>query len=82
MMEAADAAVPLLVLGYPVAIVVIVRWVPVVREQRAGWFAAHLAGMAAIILGWALRRPVATVPNIAWLVVSTAWYRLGGRRKA
>ncbi len=82
MIGRADAAVPLLVVGYPVAVVVIVRWVPVVREQRTAWFAAHAAAVAAIILGWALRRPVATVPNIAWLVVSTIWYRLGGRRTA
>jgi len=78
--EAATAAVPLLLAGYPVSVVVIARWVPVVREQRTTWFVAHAAGVMAIILGWALRRPVATVPNIAWLVVSTVWYRVGARR--
>ncbi len=79
-MKAATAAVPLLVVGYPVAIVVIARWVPVVRERRTGWFAAHAAAVVAIIAGWALRRPAATVPNIAWLVASTIWYRLGAAR--
>ena len=76
-MKAATAAVPLFVVGYPVAIVVIARWVPVVRERRTGWFAAHAAAVVAIIVGWALRRPAATVPNIAWLVASTIWYRPG-----
>ena len=81
-MKAATAAVPLLVVGYPVAIVVIARWVPVVREQRTRWFVAHGAAVLAIIAGWALRRPAAMVPNVAWLVVSTAWYVAGGRRRA
>ncbi|MEO5680345.1 MAG: hypothetical protein ABIS47_11825 [Acidimicrobiales bacterium] len=79
-MGASTAAVPLLVVGYPVAIVVIARWVPVVREQRTTWFAAHAAGVTAVIIGWALRRPVATVPNIIWLVASIVWYRLGRPR--
>lgn len=73
-------AVALLVAGYPVAIVVIARWVPVVREQRTSWFLAHAAAVTAIILGWGIRRPVAMVPNVAWLVASTAWYRLGAPR--
>lgn len=80
-MTADDAAVPLLALGYPVAIVVIARWVPVVRERRHRWFAVHVAAVLAIIAGWALRRPVAMVPNIAWLMASTIWYlALGPRR--
>ena len=76
-MKAATAALPLFVVSYPVAIVVIARWVPVVRERRTGWFTAHAAAVVAIIVGWALRRPAATVPNLAWLVASTIWYRPG-----
>jgi len=51
-----------------------------VREQRTRWFVAHGAAVLAIIAGWALRRPAATVPNVAWLVASTIWYRLGAVR--
>lgn len=80
-MDARDAAIPLLVVGYPVAVAVIVRWVPVVREQRTRWFLVHGAGMAAIIVGWALRRPAAVPANAAWLVISTAWYWRAGRRR-
>ena len=80
-MEAKDLAVPLLVAGYPVAVAVIVRWVPVVREQRTSWYLVHGAAMGAIIVGWALRRPAAVPANAAWLVVSTVWYRRGGRRR-
>jgi len=80
--NATDASVPLLVVGYPVAVVVIARFVPVVREQRSRWFAAHTAAVLAIIVGWALRRPAAMVPNLAWLVASTGWYLTGGRRRA
>jgi hypothetical protein len=79
--DAEDAAIPLLVVGYPVAVAVIVRWVPVVREQRTRWFLVHGAGMVAIIVGWALRRPVAVPANALWLVASTVWYRWGGRRR-
>ena len=77
-MGRATVAVALLVVGYPVAIVVIARWVPVVRERRRAWFLAHAAAVVAIIGGWAVRRPVAALPNAVWLVVSTLWYRFGG----
>lgn len=80
MVDARDAAIPLLAAGYPVSLVVIARWVPVVRERRTAWLLAHHAAVVAIIVGWALRRPVAVAPNAVWLVVSTAWYGLGGRR--
>ena len=81
-MEARTAAIPLLVVGYPVAVVVIARWVPVVRERRTRWLVLHHAAVAAIVVGWALRRPAAVAPNAAWLVVSTVWYALGGRRRS
>lgn len=71
----------LLVIGYPVAIVVIARWIPVVRERRTAWFAAHQAAVVAIVVGHALGdRTSAIVINGAWLVVATIWYGLGGRR--
>lgn len=78
-MQAETAAVPLLAVGYACAVPVIVRWLPVVREQRTRWFALHAAGMAALVAGWAVRRPAATLPNAAWLVISTVWYVAGGR---
>lgn len=76
------AAAALLVAGYPVAVVVITRWVPVVRERRTTWFVAHAAAVTAIILGWGVLRPAASVPNLAWLLVSTAWYWRGRPRPA
>ena len=80
-MEPAAVAVALLVAGYPVALVVIARWLPVVRERRVGWFLAHSAAVTAVTLGWALRRPPAALPNAAWLVASTLWYRVGASRR-
>jgi hypothetical protein len=55
--------------------------VPVVREQRQRWFAAHQAAVAAIVAGWLLwgRAPSAAF-NAAWFVVAAAWYVVGGRR--
>jgi hypothetical protein len=70
-----QAAITLMVVGYPVAIVVIARWVPVVRERRTTWFAAHTAAVAAIVAAWVIEGRAATVAvNATWLVVSIAWY--------
>jgi len=66
--------------GYPVSLVVIARWVPVVRERRWRWFAAHEAGMAAVVGGWLLRgKPGPAAINGVWLIVAAVWYALGGR---
>lgn len=68
-------------IGYPTAVVVIARWVPVVRERRTRWFAIHQAGTAAIVAGWAIRGNVpAAAFNGAWFLVAAAWYAAGGRR--
>jgi len=80
-LDASSAAVPLLALGYPVSVVVIARWVPVVRERRTAWFVVHEAAVTAIVLGWTLRRPSAALPNLAWLVISAIWYALGTPRR-
>jgi hypothetical protein len=67
--------------GYPVSLVVIARWLPVVRERRWRWLAAHQAGVTAIVVGWLLRGKAAPVAvNGGWLVVAAIWYALGGRR--
>jgi hypothetical protein len=69
--------------GYPTAIIVIVRFVPVVRERRLRWLVVHHAAVAAIVLGWITKGDVpAIVVNSSWLVVSSVWYALGGRAKA
>ena len=58
----------------------LVRWLPVVREQRVRWLAAHHVGVALIVAGWAVVGRWSTVAiNATWLVVSTAWYVLAGR---
>lgn len=75
-MDALRAA--LLGFGYPVSIVVIVRWMPVVRERRIRWFAFHHAAVIAIIVGWAIAGDGgAVVVNSTWLVFSTLWYTIG-----
>ncbi|MEO6122035.1 MAG: hypothetical protein ABIW46_06735 [Acidimicrobiales bacterium] len=67
-------------LGYPVALAVIARFVPVVRERRATWLLAHHAGVVAIMAGWAIAgRGGAVAVNGGWLVVASAWYSFGGR---
>jgi hypothetical protein len=72
--------VALFAFGYPVSIVVISRFVPVVRERRFRWFAAHEVAVAAIVAGWALDGNGGAVAiNGSWLVIAAAWYGLGGR---
>ena len=76
-------ATVLFAFGYPISIVVILRFVPVVRERRLKWLIAHDLAVAAIVAGWALkgdRRAVAI--NASWLVAANVWYVLGGRRRA
>jgi hypothetical protein len=64
--------------GYPVAIAVIVRFVPVVRQRRTRWFVLHEAAVAAICAGHALRPDAqAVIINGTWGVVAAIWYALG-----
>ena len=74
-------ALALLAIGYPTAIAVLTRWIPVVREQRDRWFAAHQAGVAAIVAGWAIRgRTQGVITNGAWFVIAAVWYFSRRRR--
>jgi hypothetical protein len=71
----------LFAIGYPVAIVVIIRFVPVVRQRRLRWFAAHEIAVSMIVIGWVTDHDWRAVAiNGAWLVIAAVWYVLGGRR--
>jgi hypothetical protein len=75
------AATALFVFGYPTSIVVIARFVPVVRERRWKWLAVHDLAVAAIVAGWGLKSDIRAVAvNSTWLVAANVWYALGGRR--
>ncbi len=77
------AATALLVAGYPVSIAVILRWLPVVRERRLAWFAAHEAAVAAIVAGWAIKGDTPSVLiNSSWLATAAVWYAVGGTKHA
>jgi hypothetical protein len=74
--------VVLFVFGYPTAIVVIARFVPVVRERRLRWLVLHHIAVAAIVSAWAIGGDESAVAiNSSWLVVSSVWYALGGGRR-
>jgi hypothetical protein len=76
-------ATALFAFGYPVSIVVILRFVPVVRERRMKWFVAHDLAVVAIVAGWALKGDSRAVAiNASWLVAATVWYALGSRSTA
>ena len=82
-MRSNPVAFALHLVGYPTAVVVIARWVPVVRQRRLRWFVAHEAGVAAIVTGWAIvGRRQGVVVNGAWGVIAAVWYALGGRRRS
>jgi hypothetical protein len=68
--------------GYPAALVVIVRWIPVVRRRLFSLFLLHQAGMAAIVAGWALvPRWIGVAGNGTWFVVAGAWYLRSGKNR-
>jgi hypothetical protein len=71
----------LLVIGYPVAVAVLVRLKRVLIERRIWWFAALEAATSSITAGWLLhRRPVAAAVNGAALVgLAIAWLVTGRR---
>lgn len=70
----------LLAVGYPTSVVVLARFVPVVRDRRAGWFLAHQAAVAAIVAGWMLKsKPGPAAVNGAWLLAAAAWWMRAGR---
>jgi hypothetical protein len=67
--------------GYPVSIVVIARWIPVVRERRTKWFIAHQLAVAAIVAGWAIKGDgMAVVINGTWFVIAAIWYSIPALR--
>ncbi len=76
----AGLATALHLFGYPVALVVIVRFVPVVRERRLTWFAVHELAMACICAGFVVMGDaLPIIPNALWLVIAAWWYSTGGR---
>jgi hypothetical protein len=61
--------------GYPAALFVIVRWLPVVRQRITSLFVVHEVAMAAIAVGWALvPRWSGAAVNGAWGVIAAGWY--------
>jgi hypothetical protein len=61
--------------GYPAALFVIVRWLPVVKQRLTTMFLLHQAAVAAIVAGWALvPRWSGVAVNGAWGVIAAAWY--------
>ena len=77
-------AVVLLVVGYPVALGVLARLRPVLRERRRGWFLTLEATMLLISVGWLLLgRAVGPIINGAALVAfAAAWWWTGRGRAA
>ena len=71
----------LLVIGYPVAVGVLVRLRPVLAERRVWWFLALEAATASITAGWLLHgRPLAAAVNGAALVGFAMTWLITGQR--
>ena len=73
--------VALLVVGYPVAVGVLARLRPVLRERRRPWFLALEAAMLLICAGWALiGRAIGPIVNgAAFVAFAVAWVTTGRR---
>lgn len=80
-MNRPTAGLGLLAVGYPVAVAVLVRLVPVLRERRRRWFLALEAATASVAAGWGLRgRTIPMVLNAAAVVaLAAAWWATGRR---
>ncbi len=74
----------LVVLGYVVSLPIIFRFRAVFAERRTSWFAAFMAALVAIVVGYVLvGRPVAAALNAAAAVILiAAWWVLGRRADA
>lgn len=71
----------LLVIGYPVALAMLVRLRPVLAERRGWWFAALEAATLSIVVGWSLQgRPSAALLNGAALAGFAIAWLITGRR--
>lgn len=74
-------AILLLVIGYAVALAVLLRLRHVLAERRLSWFLALEAAMAIIVVGWVLHgRPPAALFNGAALAGLAAAWLITGRR--
>lgn len=80
---ASVTAVVLLVIGYPVALAMLVRLKPVLAERRVWWFVALEAAMASIVVGWVLhgRPPAALLNGTALAGFAIAWLITGRRAR-
>lgn len=65
----------LFAIGYPVAIVLAVRFPTVVRLRRVRLFIVHQGALAAVIAGWALLGTLlGVVLNGAWFAAAALWW--------
>ena len=70
-------AVVLLVVGYVVAVPLVVRLRAILRERRLGWFVALEVATALVATGWAvLGAPGGVALNVAFvLAFAVLWWR-------
>lgn len=71
----------LLMIGYPLALVVLARLRPVLAERRVWWFVVLEAATASVTVGWLLhgRRVPAALNGAALLGFAIAWLITGQR---
>ncbi len=70
----------LFLIGYPVSLLCIARWIPIVRQRRLRWFVIHETAVACIVVGWVIKhRWSAVAINGTWLASAAVWYLVAGR---
>ncbi len=78
----APVSVPLLLLGYALALPIGMKLHKVVAQQHRLALLGHQLGILVAGAGWAVRgRPVMAVIHVLWLIGARAWFELAGRRQ-
>ncbi len=78
----APVSVPLLLLGYALALPIGMKLNKVVAQQHRLALLGHQIGIVLAVAGWAVRgRPVMAFLHVLWLLGARAWFEMTGRRQ-
>jgi len=78
----APVSVPLLLLGYALALPIGMKLGKVVAQQHRLALLGHQVGIMLAVVGWAVRgRPMMAFLHVLWLLGARAWFEMAGRRQ-
>jgi len=78
----APVSVPLLLLGYALALPIGMKLGKVVAQQHRLALLGHQVGILLAVAGWVVRgSPVLAAVHVLWLIGARVWFDLAGRRQ-